>query len=149
MLFKKSIAIGVLVICCLVSGCATTAVKEESIEPVNDALKVHSVWHGTCDQTGWEPYPMVLFIQNRKGKAFEGTTWYPTLGNGLVKASGQVSPEGVVTFTEKRVIHGILSVMSGAKFTATLEGNNLEGDYVIKLLFGNVDRGNISLKLAE
>jgi hypothetical protein len=91
---------------------------------------------------------MVLFIQNRKGKAFEGTTWYPTLGNGLVTASGQVSPEGVVTFTEKRVIHS-WSVMSGAKFTATLEGNNLKGDYVIKLLFGKMDRGNISLKLAE
>jgi len=132
------------------AGGATTGVKEEeSSEPVNDPIKVHSVWEGTCDQTGWESYPMILFIQNRKGKAFEATIWYPTLGNGLVKTSGQVNPEGLVTFTEKQVIHGERYVMSGARFTATIEGNNLKGGYVIKLPFGKVDGGNISLKLSD
>jgi len=129
---------------------ATTGVEEEkSSEPVNDPIKVHSVWEGTCDETGSKPYPMILFIQNRRGNAFEATTWYPTLGNGLVKASGQVNPEGLVTFTENQVIHGRWSVMSGAQFTATIEGNNLKGGYVIKLPFGKVDKGNFSLKLVD
>jgi len=151
MLFRKAVTIGALVLFYFVGGCATTAVKEEeSSEPVNDIVKVHSVWQGTCDQTGSKPYPMILFIQKRNGKAFEGTTWYPTLGNGLVKASGRVSPEGIVTFTEKQVIHGVWSVMSGAQYTATIEGNNLKGGYVITLpITGKVDKGNILLKLAE
>jgi hypothetical protein len=128
----------------------TTGVEdEESNEPVNDLLKFHSVWEGTCDETGRKPYPMILFIQNRRGNEFEATTWYPTLGNGLVKASGQVNPDGLVTFTEDQVINGKWSVMSGAQFTATIEGKNLKGSYVIKLPFGKVDKGNFSLRLAD
>jgi hypothetical protein len=99
---------------------------------------------------------MILFIKNRKGDAFEGTTWYPTLNNGLVKVSGQIRPKGIVTFTEDEVIRSSYiegvrrGVLSGSQFTATIKGNTLKGGYVITLpSTGKVDKGNILLKLAD
>jgi len=99
---------------------------------------------------------MILFIKNSKGEAFEGTTWYPTLNNGLVKVSGQIRPKGIVTFTEDEVIRSSYiegvrrGVLSGSQFTATIEGNTLKGGYVITLpSTGKVDKGNILLKLAD
>lgn len=144
---SKVLTIGALVVLCLVGGCVAIAVNEN--KPSNP-IKVHSVWQGTCDQTGWKPYPMILFINNSKGEAFEGTTWYPTLNNGLVKVSGQIRPKGIVTFTEDEVIHGKGSVISGCQYTATIERNTLKGGYVITLpSTGKVDKGNIFLKLAD
>jgi len=149
MLSVRAVTTGALVLFCLAGGCASTAVKEKAHGgPVNDAVKVHSVWQGTCDQTGEKPYPMILFIEARKGNAFEGMTWYPTLDNGLCTVAGQVGPEGVVTFTEKEVVHG--AILSGAQYTATIKGNNLKGSYVIHLpVAGQEDKGNILLKLAD
>ena len=149
---KTTQIIGSLLVLCLVCGCSAIAVKEST--PSN-SIKEHSVWQGTCDQTGWKPYPMILFIQSRKGNTFEATTWYPTLRNGLCKVSGQISQEGVVTFTEDEVIHGAGDIMgggimSGSKFTATIEGNSLKGGYVITLPgTGETDKGNIFLTLAD
>jgi len=150
---SKELTIGALVVLCLVGGCVATAVNEN--KPSNP-IKTHSVWQGTCDQTGVKPYPMILFIKNRKGEAFEGTTWYPTLNNGLIKVSGQIRPKGIVTFTEDEVIwssyiEGVRGgcVISGSQYTATIEGNTLKGGYVILLSTGKVDKGNILLKLAD
>ncbi|UCD05597.1 MAG: hypothetical protein JSV98_10890 [candidate division WOR-3 bacterium] len=149
---KKAMTIGALVAVCMVGGCASTAVKKSTH---SDSIKAHSVWQGTCDQRGVKPYPMILFIKNRKGDAFEGMTWYPTLNNGLITISGQIRPEGIVTFTEDEVIYGGPNeyrpgVISGGQFTATIEGNNLKGGYEITPPgTGNVEKGNILLKLAD
>ena len=151
MSFRKAATIGALVFLYFVGGCSTTMVSKEKS---NDLFKAHSVWQGTCDQTGYEPYPMIIFIQNRNDDAFEGMTWYPTLHNGLITISGQISPEGIVTFTEDEVIYGAPTedrggVISGGQYTATLKGKNLKGGYVITLPNGEKDKGNIILKLAD
>lgn len=58
-----------------------------------DLFKVNSVWQGTCEQSNPKSsYPMILFVKQRKGDTFEGVTWYPTLGNGLVKVTGRTDP---------------------------------------------------------
>jgi hypothetical protein len=91
---------------------------------------------------------MILFIISSTGDAFEGMTWYPTLDNGLLTISGQIKPDGVITFTEEEVIRGegsIGGVLSGGQYTANLEGNTLEG-----LSFrNNIKVGHFVLKLAD
>ena len=148
MLSSKARTIGTLFVLCLIGGCATTAVKEER---PSASVKAHSVWQGTYDQYEWGAYPMILFISSRTGDAFEGMTWYPTLDNGLLTISGQIKPDGVITFTEDEVIRSSYiegvrgGVLSGGQYTANLEENTLEG-----LSFhNNIEVGHFVLKLAD
>ena len=140
MLSSKARTIGTLFVLCLIGGCATTAVKEER---PSASIEEHSVWQGTFVQYEWGAYPMILFISSRTGDAFEGMTWYPTLDNGLLTISGQIKPDGVITFTEEEVIHGM--VISGCIYTASLEGNTLEGPSILN----NIEVGRFVLKLAD
>ena len=102
-------------------------------EPPADPLNPATVWRGTCEQSNPKAsYPMVLFIKQRQGETFEAVAWYPTLGDGLIKVSGKVGPNGVVTFTEEKVIHGEVTpdhriVVAGSKYTATLDRATLKG----------------------
>jgi len=125
--------------------CVATHLSEvaETTDDNEEAIKTHSVWQGTYDQVDWKVYPMVLFISSRTGNAFEGMTWYPTLGNGLITMSGEIKPDGVITFTEDEVLYGEESVVSGCIYTGSLKGNTLKGlatledrktgDFVLKL----------------
>ena len=89
---------------------------------------------------------MILFISWRTGDAFEGMTWYPTLDNGLLTISGQIKPDGVITFTEEEVIQGSTrGVLSGGRYTASLEGNTLKGPS----FRNNIEVGRFVLKLAD
>ena len=148
MLSSKARTIGTLFVLCFIGGCATTSVKEER---PSASIEVHSVWQGTFVQVGWGAYPMILFISSRTGDAFEGMTWYPTLDNGLLTISGQIKPDGVITFTEEEVIRGegsegsIRGVLSGGQYTANLEGNTLEGPS----FYNNIEVGHFVLKLAD
>ena len=98
-----------------------------------DALKVFSVWQGTGEEQTMLPYPMILFINHRWGDDFEGTTWYPLLGNGLIKVTGRIDSNEVVALSDDAVICGEVTeqrqgVLAGAKFTAKLEKNTLTGN---------------------
>jgi len=143
MLLSKARTIVTLFVFCLIGGCATTAVEDEK---PSASIEVHSVWQGTFDQVGWQAYPMILFISWRTGDAFEGMTWYPTLDNGLLTISGQIKPDGVITFTEEEVIRGSTGgILSGGQYTASLEGNTLEGPS----FHNNKEVGHFVLKLAD
>lgn len=99
-----------------------------------DAVKVNSVWQGTGDQS--KPalsYPMILFVNRRWGEDFEGVIWYPTLENGLIKVTGRIDANGVVAFSEDKVIYGEATdqrqgVLAGAKYTAKLDKMTLQGN---------------------
>ena len=41
----------------------------------------------------------------RKGDSFNGVTWYPTRGNGLLTVSGCIEVEGTVAFSEDNVLY--------------------------------------------
>jgi hypothetical protein len=120
-----------------------------------DALKVFSVWHGTGEEPSMQPYPMILFVNHRWGEDFEGTTWYPLLGNGLIKVSGRIDAHGDVALSEDEVISGEATeqrqgVVAGGKYTAKLEKNTLMGNG--KYTDPKTKEGVIfkfSLKLAE
>src|SRR5262249_26522483 len=98
-----------------------------------DVFKVNSVWQGTLEQSNPKSSdPMILFVKQRKGDSFEGVTWYPTIGNGLIKVTGRIDGKGGVTFTEEKVIHGDVTaqgrvVVAGSKYSAKLEGTVLKG----------------------
>ena len=102
-------------------------------KPSVDPLEPSTVWQGTCEQSNPKSsYPMVLFIKQRKGEAFGAVAWYPTLGDGLVEVTGRVGPDGTVSFTEEKVIHGEgtsdhQGVVAGSKYTATLDRGTLKG----------------------
>jgi hypothetical protein len=143
MLSSKARTITTLFVLCLIGGCATTTVKEERPRA---SIEVHSVWQGTFDQVGWGGYPMILFISWRAGDAFEGMTWYPTVGNGLLAIRGQIKPDGVITFTEDKVIQSSTEgIVSGGRYTARLEGKTLEGPS----FQGDMEVGHFVLKLAD
>ena len=143
MLSGKAQTMRTLIVLCLVAGCATTSVE---VERANAPIEVHSVWQGTFDQVGWGAYPMILFISWRTGDAFEGMTWYPTSGNGLLTISGRIKPGGVITFTEDKVLQGSTEgVVSGGRYTGSLEGSTLEGSSFQK----NIEVGHFVLKLAD
>lgn len=99
-----------------------------------DALKANSVWGGTGEQSKPKlAYPMILFVKQRWGEAFEGMTWYPTLENGLIKVTGQIGANGAVTFSDDEVIFGEATeqrpgVVGGAKYIAKLEKMTLKGN---------------------
>src|SRR5262245_38238542 len=78
-------------------------------------------------------YPMILFVKQRTGDTFEGTTWYPAPGNGLIKVTGRIDAKGMVTFTDEKVIYGTrmqerhVGVVAGSTYEASLEGTTLKG----------------------
>lgn len=118
-----------------------------------DALKVNSVWQGTCTQSDPKSsYPMVLFVKKRNGETFEGMTWYPTLGNGLVAVTGQVDAKGAVTFKEKKVLYGESygddqRVVSGITYNAKLDKTRLTGSAKVTEYDG--PRSGKTIKLKE
>jgi hypothetical protein len=142
MLSNKGRTLGTLFVLCLIGGCATTALEDEK---PNASIEVHSVWQGTFDQVGWQAYPMILFISWRVGDAFEGMTWYPTLDNSLLAISGKIKPDGVIMFTEDKVIRGPEGTLSGGQYSASLEANTLEGPSFLN----DKEVGHFVLKLAD
>jgi len=98
-----------------------------------DLFKVNSVWHGTMEQANPKlSYPLILSIKKRKDNAFEGVTWYPTLGNGLILVIGRIEGKGTLTFSEDKVLYAEVydndqAVVAGPKYTAKLENTVLKG----------------------
>jgi hypothetical protein len=120
-----------------------------------DALKALSVWQGTGEEPSMQPYPMILFVNHRWGDDFEGTTWYPLLGNGLIKVTGRIDANGVVALSDDEVISREATeerpgVVAGGRYTASLEKNTLtgKGQYTDPKTKGGVSF-RFSLKLAE
>ena len=144
------IAVGSLAVLSALTGSMALAPSGNSAQAVPD-LKSSSVWVGVFHQPGNEPYPIILFVSRRTGNAFQGTTWYPTPYRpdeplGMISVSGSVEENGVVTFTEEKVLYG--EAISGGEFTASLDEKTLKGEYQITLR-GSVEKGEFQLKLAQ
>ena len=121
---RKKMIVGLVV---LYTGLVLTGCVSSMRASYSNLFKIYSVWQGTCDQPGYKPYPMILVIESRKGDAFDGITFYPKYGGGLIKVSGQIGPENIIKFTETEVVYG--KVVSGSQYTATVKGNTLRGRY--------------------
>lgn len=129
-----------------------------SVAPA-DALPERSIWKGEMEQTNPKlSYQVVLFIKKRDGNAFEGTTWYPGLGNALVAVSGKIDESGEVTFSEDKVIHAEdyeingqkAQVVAGPKYKATLKKTTVTGTGEFTIPQNNqVMTMKFTLKLAE
>ena len=98
-----------------------------------DVFKADSVWHGTCGQTDTKSsYPMILFVKHRQDDAFEGVTYYPTLGNALLKVKGRIDKNGKMMFREDKLLYGETYdkdrvVVTGITYTAKLDKKGLTG----------------------
>jgi len=121
-----------------------------------DPLKINSVWQGTMEQSNPKSsYPVILFIKQRNGNAFEGVTLYPTLGNGLLKVTGRIEEGGKLTFSEDSVIHAEkfdqdLICIAGSKYTGELKSGAISGSGELALPGTNeVARLTFSLKSAQ
>lgn len=103
-----------------------------------DLFKVNSAWHGTMEQSKPKSsYPVILSIKKRKDDTFEGVTWYPTLGNGLIMVTGRIDGKGTLTFSEDKVLYAEIfdndrTVVAGPKYTAKLEKTVLKGSGEIR-----------------
>jgi hypothetical protein len=151
---------GLLVATCLLPCAGPVAFGSD--EP-SDPIKVNTVWKGECvyDPSEYFPkkemrYLMVLHIKQRKGTDFEGTAWYPTLNNGLLKVNGRVGPKGTVTFTETTEIYGRATaekpggVLAGMKFKGQLDQTTMKGrGEWTGPSFNEVPRATFSLKRVE
>ena len=108
-------------------------------------LKAPSVWSGSFQPAAGDPIPMVIYVVERNKRQFTATTWYPTL-NTLISSSGEVDPEGNVTFTEDELIYRKAGIASaGAKYVGSTDGKVWNSDW--EYLDGR--KGKFQLKLAE
>eukprot|EP00913_Durusdinium_trenchii_P035329 g33059.t1 len=87
---------------------AAAIVRPTPLPQPKDPLVAGAVLSGLCAQRFRRPYPMELRISKRNGNAFEGTTYYRTLGPGEARVRGTIVG-GKVTFTEYSRIRGRLA----------------------------------------
>jgi hypothetical protein len=100
-----------------------------SAEEPSDPFMPDTVWKGEIKYAKTDyspvskPLPMILYIKQRKGTTFEGVTWYPARGNGMLMVTGSVGVKGAVTLSEEKVIRGQATaqrnsgVVAGMRFT--------------------------------
>jgi hypothetical protein len=112
---------------------------------VDSEFKVPSVWSGMYQPPAGDPYPMVVHVAKRDKNSFTATVWYPTFGNGLLSASGEVDANGNVTLTEKEILHSKADNLGQAKFVGLTDGKvwNATCEYP------DGKKGKYHLKLAE
>ena len=123
----------------------------ESSEP----FELNSIWKGTFSQPqqGWEPYPMVMFVNRREGDIVEGFNWYPICdlskgSGGLIRFIGKVGANNTISFEEREIIYGKLSTQ--VRCEAKLKGGALEGDWSwTDPRSGKVTKGGFLLKRAD
>jgi hypothetical protein len=160
MIFVRSLVVSIFIAAYLFPGAGATVFGSD--EPT-DPIKANSVWKGECvyDPSEYFPekemrYLVILHIKQRKGIDFDGTAWYPTLNNGLLKVKGRVGPKGAVTFTETAEIYGRATaekpggVLAGMKFKVQLDQTTMKGRAEwTGPSFNEVARATISLKRAH
>jgi hypothetical protein len=144
---------------CLIGFAERSAFRAE--EP-RDPFQPNTVWKGEIvyNKTDYapqsKPFPMILYVKQRKGADFQGVTWYPSQENGLLLVTGQVSEKGTLTLSEEKVIHGEATakrnkgVLAGMKFTGQRENTAIKGsgEWTGPAFNGPI-RVTFRLKLAE
>lgn len=73
--------------------------------PAEDIVASQTVWKGKCSQSGYEPYPMIMYVRGRKGNEISGILHWPTLRNSKTKFKGKIKDDSV-SFTEYELIQG-------------------------------------------
>lgn len=71
----------------------------------SDPVKCHSEWQGKCSQVGYEPYPMIMQVNERKGSEISGILHWPTLQNSKTRFRGTVEGNRI-SFTEYELTEG-------------------------------------------
>jgi hypothetical protein len=104
-------------------GLAAVCSKTSSQGPNDFPLKAPSVWSGRYMPAGDKVgFPMVVFLRERNKHDFSATTWYPTFGNGLLKAVGRVEFDGKVLLREDEVIHSTAVDLGPGNYVGRIEG---------------------------
>jgi hypothetical protein len=120
--------------------------KGENLKIKVDAeFKVPSVWSGTYHPAAGDPYPMVVHVAKRDKNTFTATVWYPTFGNGLLSAAGEVDANGNVTLTEKEILHSKADNLGPGKHVGLTDGKVWNATYE----YPDGKKGKFLLKLAE
>ena len=76
-----------------------------SRSPTDDMVASQTVWKGKCSQSGYESYPMIMYVRERKGGQINGILHWPTLRNSKTKFKGKIKDDSV-SFTEYELIQG-------------------------------------------
>lgn len=129
------LSIPVAVFCLLVDAGRVMPGKSET----GERLRAGTIWSGIIEYDSehfTEPKSdaMILYVKWRKGDDFQGFSWYPNQGNGVLKLTGRVGRAGGITFTEEKVIHGKVGfpdnpegVHAPNEFSGVLDGTRLKG----------------------
>ena len=94
----------------------------------NDPVQIQTEWQGKCTQSGFEPYPMVMRITERKGKEFRGILHWPTLNNNKTEFRGLVKNDEFY-FVEYKSIQGS-SIGIPTIYEGRIIGDSLTGTYL-------------------
>jgi hypothetical protein len=138
---------------CVVVFAVATACQEptspEKADPikikVEAEFKVPSVWSGMYQPPAGDPYPMVVYVRKRDKNTFTATVWYPTFGNGLLSATGEVDASGKVTLTETEIIHSKADNLGPGKHVGLTDGKVWNATYE----YPDGKKGKFQLKPAE
>lgn len=70
-----------------------------------DKVASQTKWEGKCSQSGYDPYPMIMYVRERKNNELSGILHWPTLRNSKTKFKGRIKDESI-SFTEYELIQG-------------------------------------------
>ena len=70
-----------------------------------DMVSSQTAWEGKCSQSGYEPYPMIMYVLERKNNEISGILHWPTLRNSKTRFKGKITDDSI-SFTEYELIQG-------------------------------------------
>lgn len=93
-----------------------------------DPVQSQTEWQGKCSQDGFEPYPMIMQIESRKGDEISGELRWPTLRNSKTRFRGVVENRRV-SWVEYKLVEGG-NIGFPTLYHAEIIGNALGGTWV-------------------
>ena len=116
-----------------VNNASSQTQKNSGTQSVATGLPAN--WKGTCTQTGYGTYPMLLRIDEQNGVNISGVIcWLSTSGDTKTRFRGSVE-NGRIVFTEYELIQGKGAVVP-TEYEAMINGSVMDGTYSTKLKSG-------------
>lgn len=73
----------------------------------------------------------MLYVASRLDDAYEGTVWFPTFNNGVIKVSGRIGPKSNITLDFREVVYGQSTAQKPGVFGDAYSSGTLERDRIV------------------
>jgi hypothetical protein len=119
-----------------------TEILNSKASQSTDKVASQTEWKGKCSQSGYDPYPMIMYVLTRKNNEITGILHWPTLRNSKSKFKGKIKDDSI-TFTEYELIQG-----SGISIPTVYEGKVVD-DLISGIWIYGDERGTFYVELVS